>query len=267
MLYDFCVGKFPLLHVDVLKEMGESDRDELLTRLNEETKSLCLSFGGLVGHTEKSLQCSDVKAENLITFFQNSELEDLASSIHSSDSIPVVMSKVKKGGYWNFFNYEVLESMIRYYCEGTIKHLEEYISKFQVYCQRRVSEVPVDALEGDISSARVFKVKMDDRFMPSSSLGSIKQVQFKIQQILNRKPIVLVSVSEGCLQLYFRYFSTAVISVSEEQVASLKDIGVMSLTHTKRHSSLKFSPSKCSCVCSGTPRCGHPDIRTPAGTP
>lgn len=234
------VDKFPLLNVNVMKELCEEEKDVLLTRLNAETKSICLLFGGLVGHTEKSLQNSNVTAENLMTFFRNSELEELANSISGSDTIPSVMSKVKKGGYWSFFNYEVLENMIHYYCgeTPTVKHLENYISKFHTYCQRRVSEVPTGAFSRDMSFAsttKIFKVKLDDKFSISSPLELIKDVQYKIQQILNRKPVVLVGVDDGCLQLTLRYFN-ATVSLGETEKAGLKEVGVQSWTHGKRPS-------------------------------
>lgn len=247
----YYVDKFPLLDVNVMRELCEEEKDSLLTRLNAETKSICLLFGGLVAHTEKSLQNSNNSAENLVTFFRNSELEDLANSIQledlankiRSDSIPTVLTKVKKGGYWSFFNYEVLENMIHYYCDETptVKHLDNYISKFKEYCQRRVSEVPAGTFTGDMSSkfaAKVFKVKLDQKFSISSPLDSIKHVQYRIQQILNRKPIVLVGVEDGCIQLSFRYFD-AMISVGEKETACLTEIGVHSLTHIKRSSGQK----------------------------
>lgn len=227
-------GQFPLLHVDV-NNLNDDERDELLTRLNAETKSMCLAFGGLMSHTAKSLQNSKCTAEDLIMFFRCSDLEELANSINVSDSIPDIMSKVKTGGYWNFYNYEVLESLIHYYCEktATVKHLDEYVAKFRSYCTRRVSEVPADAFEDNSSVGSVFKVKLDEKFSVSSTIESVKHVQYRLQQILKRKPIILVGVDKGCLQLIFRFFDGA-ISVDEKRSAQLKEIGVQRLTVTRQ---------------------------------
>ena len=223
--------------MDVLKDMNELERRELLTRLNADTKSLCILFGGLVGYATMSLQKSNVTAENLITYFEYAELDELATAIDRSDSISVVMSKLKQDGFWNFYNYDVLEGMFRHFCMQDAevhKLLDNYNYEFKQYCQRRVSEVFVEATDDGVSASsptRGFKVKMDNRFSVSSSLSVVKEVQNNIQKILNLKPIVLAHVKEGCLELYFRYFKK-VLTVSEEQMTRLKDIGVLSLTPT-----------------------------------
>ena len=219
-----------------MKDMSDSERDSLLVRLNAETKSQSLLFGGLVACAQISLQKSEVTIDNLITYFVSADLDDLANIIQHSDSISAVMIKAKREGYWNFFNYEVLESFIRHFCKSdkeTLELLDNYISKFQEYCRRRVSEVFVEACADDGASssttARVFKVKTDDRFTVESSLGSIKEeVQYRIEKILGLNPIVLAYVKKGCLELYFRYFKE--VDTSEAQMTRLKDIGVVSLT-------------------------------------
>ena len=222
-----------------MKDMTDRERDRLLVRLNAETKSQCLLFGGLVARAEKSLQDSNVTAGNLITYFKSAKMKELAGNIQPSDSISTVIAKADEGCYWDFFNYEVLESIIRHFCDRDKKMLElleNYISKFQEYCQRRVSEVFVEACADDgassSSTARVFKVKTDDSFTVESSLGSIKQVQYGIEKILGLSPIVLACVKKGCLELYFRYFKE--VDISETQMARLKDIGVLSLTRVNR---------------------------------
>ena len=219
-----------------MKDMTDRERDRLLVRLNTETKSQCLLFGGLVASAGMSMQDSNVTAGNLITYFKSAKMEELAGNFQPSDSISTVIAKAEEGGYWDFFNYEVLESIIRHFCDRDKKMLElldNYISKFQEYCRRRVSEVFVEACADDgassSSTARVFKVKTDDRFTVKSSLGSIKEeVQYKIEKILGLSPIVLAYVKKGCLELYFRYFKE--VDVSEAQMARLEEIGVLSLT-------------------------------------
>ena len=223
------VDKFPLLPTE------ESERRDLLYK---DYRSLSALFKDLVSRAEKFLQDAGITADVLITFFQsNSELTKLVNSVSHSDSIPEVMGKVRKGGYWNFLNCEFLESTIRHFDheEIIIEGLEEYITNFQNYAQRRVCEVPVDAFDIDVSSSSEIVAKMNNTFSTSYSLSEIKQLQHSIQEILNLKLIVLTKVcmKDGCLECSFNYFNTDLSSVGEEQTARLIPKGVQSLTLSK----------------------------------
>ena len=223
------VDQFPLLPAK------DSQRCDLLY---EEYGSLSAFFEDLVSRTEQFLQNSCYTGNDLIIFFQSkSKLTELANSINHSDSIPEVMNKVRKGGY---LNYEVLESLIRHFDrEGAItQDLDEYISRFQEYIKRRVCEVPMDAFDNSGTSFPGFAVMLDNHFSVSISLSKVKQLQHRIEQILNLKSIFLtgVHVNDGCLQLCFSSFNI-LSSVSEEQRASLKDIGVLSSTLSEAQNS------------------------------
>ena len=106
----------------------------------------------LVSSTEMCLQKNpDVTAENLKTFFTHC-IKELGQKIKSKHSIPKIMRKAFKGDYWSFFNYELLEKLIRHFCAGSatlIEKLQSYISDFKKYCQRRVSEVPHGTLKSE----------------------------------------------------------------------------------------------------------------------
>ena len=238
-----------MLYTENLPRLNVSDvAQRLLFRLNEETKDQCRLFGGLVACAQISFKNSGITASEFITYFENAMMNELAGIIQHSDCISTVISKAVKQGYWDFFNYEVLESLIRQFCdhdEKILKRLNDYISTFQEYCQRRVSEVFVEACLGDGASLsttdRVFQVKTDEIFTVESSLGVIKEkVQYKIQKILGLSPMVLLYAKKGCLELYFRYFKE--VDISATQMARLKEIGVLSLTRVNRLPSSRSVP-------------------------
>ena len=81
-----------------MKDMTDRERDRLLVRLNTETKSQCLLFGGLVARAGMSMQDSNVTAGNLITYFKSAKMEELAGNFQPSDSISIVIAKAEEGG-------------------------------------------------------------------------------------------------------------------------------------------------------------------------
>lgn len=177
------------------------------------------------------MQRSGVTTENLKTFLNHCELEELADEVEPTDSIPTVLRKVKSGGHWNFFNYELVADMIHTYCQNThvIADLERYIYKFDVYSQRKVSEVPYRLIRdshSDSQSVSILKVKLDDKYTISRiNLGQVKQIQQKIGEVLNKRPLLLMDVWYGCVELTFRYFHE-ISPLSEEQRLQLAEIGV-----------------------------------------
>lgn len=227
-------GEFPLLNVDVLK-LSDIEKNKLRTRLKAETEDICSSFGGLVSLIERKLQASDVTIEHLQTFFEHSEYPEMAKLICKTDTIHTVINKVKREGYWSFFNYDLLKKFVMYHFDEKsviICKMNTYISKFTRYCQRKMSEVPAEVFNGDEPTAKICKVKLDDKFCVSSPMCDILMMQNKIGKILNREDILLVGVDEGCIQLTLKYFKDISTNEIEECAAKLKEIGVQSLLVT-----------------------------------
>lgn len=234
--YKIFAEEFPLLKVNV-RDLSEFDKDELLTRLKRESGSIRYKFAGLVAHTLKCLQESGTSNEVVKAFLVNS-VDELDDSIEPTDSISAMIDKVRKGGFWSFFNYELLESLIVQFCHEQMRQrLGNYTSEFKAYCARRLSEVPISAIRDEnlpTSSSSVFLVKLDVKFSISScSLGLVKEIQQKIGQILNRKPLLLKNVEDGCIELTFRYFNaySPVFPLSEIKKCCLAEIGVQWLMY------------------------------------
>lgn len=223
------------------------EKAELLYRLKSESIAIRNSFAILVTHTQISLRNSGTAAEDLKTLFGEAGLEELAKQVDSSDTIPAILGKVRGGNYWSFFNYELLAQIINCFCKGTplITELDCYISELKSYCQHRVSEVPRGSLRGedlDLHSLSVFKVKMDDIF----NLQRVKDLQRKLEKILNKKPIQLIDVEHGCVELTFKYFN-GLYPIKEEKAAlakiGLKWLGCFKLVKSETGTTLSKLPA------------------------
>ena len=218
--------------------LSKAEKSELLSRLDHESRTMLNSFATLVTHTQKQLCHSETTTEELKTWFIERELKKLARQIKSTDAIPAILNKVKEGNYWSFFNYELLETMIKCFCKGTplIAELQDYVSKFKVYCQRRVSKVPRGCLNCEHKDESMnFIVKMDNNFhIQKTNLEKIKKIQYQLQDILKIELLQLIDVKDGCIELTFRYFDNAITKMfwnplEEEEEAALLKIGVQQL--------------------------------------
>ncbi len=112
----FCslgIERFPYLRVS---EMTTEDIDRLIAELEEQSDDIRQEFGYLFAHTKECLENVKVTADKLKNFFEGSGIGELADKIESTDSIADVMKKVNRGGFWTFFNYKLLESIINKYC-------------------------------------------------------------------------------------------------------------------------------------------------------
>ena len=220
------IVKFPLLKKDI-KNLPEEERDELLYRLEKQSDNIRSSFAILVAHTLTHLLQSDTTAEVLKALIAEHGLQELTDQIGSKDTIPMIVDKVRKGKYWSFFNYELVASIIKF-CKKTelTEELEDYVSEFEVYCQHRVSEVPRGSLNGNQTNNHCFKLKLDDTLIENIDLNRVKKIQYKLQEILKMKPLQLVNVESGCIELTFRYFNkTKLFPLSEGQKIALSEIG------------------------------------------
>lgn len=224
------VEKYPLLK-EKMADLTDNQRDELLTRLNAESRTICSQFAVVVTQAQQKLWQS-VIAEDFITLFTTYKLEELAEQIDHSDRVFEIFEKIRKGNYWSFFNYELLEIIINAFLRDTslVKEMANYLVKFKEYCQHRVSEVPRGIVNGENVdpnySSGMFKVKMDDEFCVQAS--DIKDVQHKLQIILNEKPILLADVDHGCIELIFRHFNKAgIFPIEETKKVALAEIGVV----------------------------------------
>ena len=219
------IEKFLLLKKDI-QNLTVEERDELLHHLTKQSEDIRSSFAILVARTLTHLLQSDITAKALEMLIAEHGLEELADQIDSTDTISSIIKKARKGKYWSFFNYELVASIIKF-CKKTelTEELEDYVSEFEVYCQHRVSEVPRGSLNGNQTNNHCFKVKLDDVLSKNIDLNRVKKIQHKLQEILKMKPLQLVDIKGGCIELTFRYFNkTKLFCLSEAQKIALSEV-------------------------------------------
>ena len=256
---------FPLLKN--IEKLTEEDRERLLSQLNFESKAIQKLFAILVTHTYNELDKIGTTTKALKILLKQCGMKELADEIKSTDTIFEIFDAVQNGNYWSFFNYELLEAIIRCFCEKTslVEELEDYKAKFRFYCKRRLSQVPRESLKVNseqMDQKSVVYVKMDETFcIEKSNLAMIKDIQCKLQTILKVETLHLVDVKSGCIELVFRYFSdTRLFPLSEMQKIDLTEIGVQWICCSKDNVLLKNRmPATTSAV-----TCDHTFIQPPS---
>ncbi len=233
--------------------MTTEERDKLVVELEDQSEDITQEFGYLYACTRKCLENGEITAVELKDFFEGCGLGELADKIDSTDSVSDVMRKVNRGGYWTFFNYKLLESIINKYCrinETLCELMTAYAAKFRDYCKRRVYEVPADVIKcatiSSVNPASVLCLKLDETFKLSDSLIKVKKLQNKIEKLLNIEHLYLVDVKDGCIEITFRYFKEfkEVFPLCEHQIGELTQIGVEKLQCDSYAVSLKDNSGK-----------------------
>ena len=100
-----------------------------------------------------------------------------------------------------FFSFRILRMIIDQFGTSSDKErLEKYEKHFKEFCQRRLSEVPIDALNPPgKSKGTTFYIKTDKTFdVPVD----IYKIQSELTRLL-KKPVYLRSVEDGCIVLGF----------------------------------------------------------------
>ena len=205
---------FPQLQTNLPKEQ----KAKLMVRLQVESEEIIRKFGSLVCKVEKNLETSKVKitADNLITFLANCSSDKVADHIKISDTIPMVMRKIKKYKGWSFFDYELLHKLIETHCSGVeiSKDYQNYVSQFKEYCKRRLFEVPASAFPPSKDSIPNFVVKLDKNF--SVQMKYVKETELKLSKILDVE-LKLLDVKGGCFELTLRYLGKKMIIIELNQ--------------------------------------------------
>ena len=165
--------------------------------------------------------------EALKFLIENSEFyEKVYEVIEEIENFNKVMSRLSD--YWSFFDYHLLEFIIKSCCTELTDMLEEYEHQFKLFCQRRLCEVPEGRLEVRAEDKEVVCMKIDDRFgYKKSKVLDIKELEHKLSQLLDTK-LVLRKIDEGCLELTF-IFLRARPPLSSHQKQQLRKLGVLKM--------------------------------------
>lgn len=192
-----------------------------------ESEEIREKFADLVIETAVSLEESvSLKLSTLKLFL---------SSYHTSlndDSDKCVTDVMRRASrYWSFYSYKILQQIIKKFGSNDDQNrLETYDSEFHKYGQRRLCEIPADALKtnkGHYETALYFKT--DKTF--NNPLEDAIELECKLSKVFGME-LHLVDVREGCVELIFSCDHTLrrmLHSLSSGQRDQLSKLGILRL--------------------------------------
>ena len=218
---DYTVAKESLPHLKS-KNLSPEEMNRLKARLRMESKDIRDEFACLFSETEESLNCQKVTALSLKLLLQSFEIPQLKDF---DDGITEIMSEVFH--HCCFYSFRILKRIIG--CFGTTNdkdRLATYEANFKHYSERRLCEVPTDALAARKSEGNEFCVKTDKVF--DVPCKEILDIETELSRILD-KPVYLRDVEHGCVKLsfYILHELVEVFPLNKEQMKQLKGIGVL----------------------------------------
>ena len=208
--------------------LAESEKETLLTRLCDDLEKVKMTFASLVSKTLRSL-----KAHN-INF---TELKVLITTYVKSKSLTKLLSKKKTlekifiafRDYWSFFDYEILSLIISNFCTELEKEKNEYISAFNEFCKRKVSEVPTNFTS--IASGRHYILRVIiKREFDFVTMSELKELEVKLRNI-TKIDLSLFRSEGGSLVIEFVSLNEEdeMFPLSEKENKELFEMGVLKL--------------------------------------
>lgn len=189
-------------------------------------------FAFLVSNTNASFRRREVRPSMIKSILEN--VRD-----HSN----VVDTMISASEYWSFFNYEILENFIDKLGDDADKQgLAEYKSDFYVYCERRLSEVPIDALKSDRKVMTSLYVETDKQF--NVCLKEIKKLQIMISKLLSCHLLLVNVGGTNSIELTFDYLEGN-LHLASDDYGKLSHMGITriytdaQIFHDKSSKSLK----------------------------
>lgn len=217
--------KFPYLDI---KKLTQDEQDELIGRLELESKQMKQEFISLVSKTSQSLQANNVMPSDVILILEGYDIPGLTEDM----KISTALSKIYK--YCTFFNYEIIETIINQLGDDQDKKvLDKYEAIFKEYCKRRICEVPVDVLKSDKEPKTELRVKTDKNF--NVPVEDIRCIGSKLSSLLGIKRLLLLNVKSGCIELIFDcFYSNCLENLKNCDLDTFKELGIIKI-YTENH--------------------------------
>ena len=216
--------RFPYLKAETLTT---EQREELIGKLTVESEDMRSKFAILVGLMNSSLQDNKISVSKLKVTFKYLELNELVEVLH--DETDMNEAIFKAGDFLSFFDYETVKAIIKTHCADLQQKMESYESDFEIYCRRRLCEVPVDCLKaGVLSKTSNLYVKIDKNF--KIKLSEVKRIEIRLSYLLG-KFLNLLKVEKGCIKLVFNYLGRIKVTLplNSQQEEELSEMRVLRL--------------------------------------
>lgn len=213
--------RFPYLKAP---DMDEGQKKRLLCRLEYESEKIQAEFSGLVDKVKTSLE-NQIMCSDLVVLIDYSPWKRLVDIFRQASSISVLFLNLRQ--YCSFFDYELISFIIRHRCPELISYLDEYVSKFDKYCQKRLCEVPVDVFKMKDHINNLY-VKYDGTV--NIKLERIKKLECQLSELLGID-LYLLKVEDGCIKLVFgrTHDLVDIFPLNSQQREKLSKLGILRL--------------------------------------
>lgn len=203
-------------------DMDEGRKERLLYWLEYQSENIESEFSGLVDKAKTILERNEIMCSDLVVLIGHSPWKKIVDVFNKASSISVLFQNLVQ--YCSFFDYELISHIIRHKCPELVSDLDEYVSKFDKYCQKRLCEVPVDVFKMKNHINNLY-VKYDGTV--NIKLERIKKLECKLSELLGLD-LYLLKVEDGCIKLVFGH-THDLAPLNSQQREELSKLGILRL--------------------------------------
>ena len=232
---------FPFLDVSAL---GEDQIKDLTTHLKSDTREIIFTFAKFtrsIKESFKKILVSDI-VHSLVSL--KAFISDIGIKVLDAEDVQE-LRKAKShddvfiaiSDYISFYNYHIIEHLINLHGSPEDQDkLKEYVATFDIFCQKKVFEIPLQAFSTPQRTGNKLAVKCT---ADVANLSGIRIIEEKVTKVLNLRPsaIQLCSITDGCIELHYLIPTDAVphiFPLTSLQERALCEIGVqISLADSK----------------------------------
>ena len=248
---------FPFLDIS---KLDEDDKEDLTQQLSQEHAHMTKRFANLMDETRMSLVARGVPVQKLV--FRGLSLgayesKDIPKPLLSEDEKELRRSETIDKAFlvlrphMSFFNFELLKHITdsRELCSDSDRtRMDEYISKFGIFCKRKVFEVSPGIFGQPTSKLKKRKKKafaiLMTKHEAEPDLVSVNAAKQRIASLLKLKPstLHLHRIDEGSILLVFsvpNFVARKLFPLKLSTVAKLKDEGFLVLAPPATEKSCK----------------------------
>ena len=231
--------------------LDEDDKEDLTQKLSQDTSDMIMCFANLFDEICVSLEKQGVSVQRVAMralslgayesqIIQKPLLSEDEKELRNSKTIDEAFLVLRP--HTSFFNFELLKHITdsRELCsDSDRRRMDEYISKFNAFCQRKVFEVSPAAVGQPTSNLKKRKRKafviLMTKHEAEPNLLFVNAAKQKIAKLLKVNPstLHLHRIDEGSIILVFsvpNFVAKKLFPLKPSMVAELKDEGFLVLT-------------------------------------
>ena len=226
-----------------VKGLEEDDIIDLQQRLLSDTQEIVTKFADFSIFIRKSLKEKNIPLEeikdsilSLEAFIEDNGVKLLdvenQEKILGATSLAEVFSILRISNYMSFFNYHLLEHLIKHYgCSEDHRLLEEYLRDLHTFYQRQVFQIPPLVYSSGYivqQKPKLFALKC------TGKIETLEGVQALCNQVakvfgLRFSALRLCLIKKGCVELHLMVSAAVaeyILPVSQDHHLALSEIGV-----------------------------------------